>query len=279
MDLSRIKIPLDENGIELTIDIKDAYARQELAYISQHIGGSMSYLGETITPISNGSSINPIDINGEDVTVTSGTCVSYRGDIFLYNGRTWREFGSVGALKALAYKDEVEAEYTPEGTITKQYFSGKEARITANLVPRGRVDVSLEEVDEDEANFVPQGNVSAPNITIVPETAQIMSVTNFGRLPSCEFPQLYMQLDGEGLSFRWAEGTFDKGSAAGGAEEITVMTGISEAYSSAPQFQGTPQKLSCEFFGQGAQVEMEYTPEGEISTARFEGTPTTIKSS
>ena len=279
MEISRVTIPLDENGIEITIDIKDAYARQELASISQHIGGSMSYLGETTTPISTGSGINPIEIDGEDVTVTSGTCVSYRGGIFLYNGRTWREFGSVGALRALAYKDEVEAEYTPEGTITKQHFTGKEASITANVVPRGRVDLSMQETDEDDANYIPQGDVSAPNVTVVPETRQIMTVSSFGRLPTCEFPQLYMEVEGEGLSFRWAEGSFDQGSAAGGSEEVTVMTGVSEVVVSKPQFTGTPQKFSADFFGQGTQVDMDYTPEGEISTARFEGTPTTIRSS
>jgi len=279
MELSRIKIPLDETGLELTLEIKDAAARRTLADLSIRVNGTMSYVGETTTPIFSGSTVNPIEIDGQDFTATAGTCVSSRGGVFLYSGTTWREFGSVGALRALAYKDSVEAEYTPEGLITRPQFTGKPATMEASVIPRGRIEISQEEAEEGESyNFRAEGTVSAPTITIVPETRTIVAATGVTRPPSCEFPTLAMQLEGEGLSFVWGEGSFDSGSSSYGSEEVTVVTGITEARSTAPVFQGTPQKLSGSFIGQGSQVELEYTPEGEISIPRFEGTPATITS-
>lgn len=278
MELSRFRIPLNDTGLEIVVEIKDAKARAELADIAQHISGYMSYLGETATPISSGSSINPIEINGKDVTAIAGSVVSSRGGIFLFNGNVWREFGSVGALKALAYKDEVEAEYTPEGTITKPVFIGTKAEMSATIVPRGRIDITQEDPEDGEANFVAEGTVTAPNITVTPQTARIHALTNAGRLPTCEFPNITMELDGEGLLFGWQEGSFDPGSSGSTGEEITVVTGIAETKASEPRFVGKPKKLSGSFVGQGSQVELEYTPEGNITTPRFEGTPVTITS-
>ena len=279
MEISRFKVPLDENGLEIVVDIKDNEARQTLAEISQHIGGSMSYLGETMTPIISGSSINPIEINGEEVTVIAGTCVSSRGGVYLYTGTRWQEFGTVAALRALAYKDEVEAEYTPEGTITRQTFTGKTATMTASIIPRGRIDIAQEDAEEDEVNFVAKGTVTAPSVTVVPETTTIISATTAGRPPRCTFPTLGMRLDGEGIFFEWVDGSFDAGTSSSGSEEVTVVTGIREATVSQPVFHGTPQKLTGSFLGQGSQVDLDYTPEGEISTARFEGKTATIRSS
>jgi len=279
MEISRFKVPLDEDGLEITVEIKDAEARQTLAEISRHIGGSMSYLGETMTPIISGASINPIELNGEEVTVAAGTCVTSRGGIYLYTGTRWQEFGTVATLRALAYKDEVEAEYTPEGTITRQTFSGKAASMTASIIPRGRVDIAQEEANEGEANFVAKGMVTAPSVNVVPETTTILSATTAGRPPRCTFPALGMRLEGEGIIFEWVEGSFDAGTSSTGSEEVTVVTGIKETTVSQPVFYGTPQKLTGSFLGQGSQVDLDYTPEGEISTARFEGKTTTIRSS
>ena len=278
MNLSRIKFPVSENGIELTLEIKDPTARQLISEISTHVSGTMSYVGDTPTPISSGSSINPIEINGQDYTATSGTCVSSRGGIFLYTGTNWREFGSVAALRALAYKDSVSAEYKPEGTITRAEFTGKQAVITANTVPRGNVKITNEEVDEEEANFVAKGTVTAPTVKITPQTKTIVAVSTAGRKPSCVFPQLEMSLVGEGLSLTWKDGSFDPGTGGSGSEEIDVVTGFSEIKVTEPQFIGTPMKIEGKFQGEGSLVELDYKPEGEISVQRFEGEPATITS-
>ena len=278
MNLSRVKIPLDETGAELTIEIKDAVAREEIAAIARNISGTMSFLGETTTPISAGSGINPIEIDGQDFTAAAGTCVSSRGTIFLYDGRRWRTFGAVADLRALAYKDEVEAEYQPEGTITKPTFYGKTAVMTATIVPRGRIDFSQEDVAEEEANFIAEGRVTAPSVTVVPNLETIMAYKGGGKPPTCEFPKLTMHTEGENLVFSLEEGSFDPGSAATGGEPITVVTGIKEARAGEPQFHGTPKKLTGAFVGQSSPVDLEYTPEGEITTPEFRGTPVTITS-
>lgn len=41
-----------------------------------------------------------------------------KGLEFVYNGSAWQEFGSTGSLGALAFKDSVQATYTPAGTVT-----------------------------------------------------------------------------------------------------------------------------------------------------------------
>lgn len=72
-----------------------------------NLEGFTKYLGKTTTPLSDGSTTNPITINGESVTAESGDIVLYGNGEFIFDGTTWAAFGDLGALGNLAYKDTV----------------------------------------------------------------------------------------------------------------------------------------------------------------------------
>lgn len=56
-------------------------------------GGTTHYKGTTTTPISNGSTTNPITIDGESYTAVFGDVVVYGYTEFVFDGTTWSEFG------------------------------------------------------------------------------------------------------------------------------------------------------------------------------------------
>ena len=110
-DISKFVLPNGE-----AYDIKDAVARAAIGTIS----GAMTYLGTTTTAISDGSATNPITIGGKSVTVVAGNVVIYGNSEYVWSDTEskWREFGSTGSLKALAFKDSASGSYTPAGTVS-----------------------------------------------------------------------------------------------------------------------------------------------------------------
>lgn len=110
-DISKFVLPNGE-----AYDIKDAVARAAIGTIS----GAMTYLGTTTTAISDGSTTNPITIGGKSVTPTAGDVVIYGNSEYVWSDTEskWREFGSTGSLKALAFKDSASGSYTPAGTVS-----------------------------------------------------------------------------------------------------------------------------------------------------------------
>lgn len=78
-------------------------------------------------------------------------------------------------------------------------------------------------------NFTPQGSVSAPDITITPNTNVVNSISNVGTLPS-----LTMTVTNERLIIGWDAGTLPTKGV-----DQTVVTGISSVVSTQPSFIGT----------------------------------------
>jgi len=70
-------------------------------------GGGAAYIGETTTAITNGSDINPIVINGEEVKAKSGDIVKYIFTYYLFNGSVWSEFIDTSDLIVGLIVDEV----------------------------------------------------------------------------------------------------------------------------------------------------------------------------
>lgn len=99
-----------------TLYIKDAEARVEIEDIKTSITGAMHYAGVTTSVLSDGATTNPIVIDTENYTAAAGDVVIYGEMEYVYNGTKWQEFGSTGSLKALAFKDNASATYTPAGT-------------------------------------------------------------------------------------------------------------------------------------------------------------------
>ena len=54
--------------------------------------------GVTTTEITDGSSTNPVIINGESYTAKSGDMVTYNSTEFVFNGTVWQEFGAASTI-------------------------------------------------------------------------------------------------------------------------------------------------------------------------------------
>ena len=79
--VSQITIPVEVSGqvINVTYDIKDAYARQRI----EQLGNAIYWMGVTTTELTNGSTTNPITIEGESETADVGGMAQYDGEEFI----------------------------------------------------------------------------------------------------------------------------------------------------------------------------------------------------
>lgn len=109
-DISKITLP-DKN----TYNIKDATARELIS----SLGSPTHYIGVTTTEISDGSTTSSVLIGEVQHPAAAGDIVAYKNSEFVWSSteNKWREFGSTGSLKALAFKDAASAEYTPAGSV------------------------------------------------------------------------------------------------------------------------------------------------------------------
>ena len=115
-----------------TLWIKDAEARQEIEDIKSSITGAMHFIGVSSTAIADGDATGPWTINSKTYiasgTPAEGQVLLTAGDVAVYapagkaeqeyvwSGTKWQEYGSTGSLKALAFKDNASATYTPAGS-------------------------------------------------------------------------------------------------------------------------------------------------------------------
>lgn len=114
-------------------ELKDAKAWADIADIQSSITGAMHYLGASSTAIADGDKTGPWTIDGV-VFIASGTPAEGQvllkaGDVATYDNGTkelefvwsgaagaWREYGSTGSLKALAFKDSATGNVTCAGS-------------------------------------------------------------------------------------------------------------------------------------------------------------------
>lgn len=255
-DISKITLP---SGT--TYDIKDATARE----LIKTLGSPTSYLGVTTTAITDGATTSPITIGDKSVTPKAGDIVAYGSSEFVWSAveSKWREFGSTGSLKALAFKDSASASYTPAGSVSQPTFTGTKATISANYTPQGTVAISK---GTGTANYTPQGTVSTPTITVTPNTASVKPFGSAGTLPS-----FTATVSDETLTLGFSAGTLPSAGTA-----VTVATGIKSATASAPKFTGTGVELKAAFTGTAGTTTAEYTPAGTVEKPTFTGTAATI---
>lgn len=255
-DISKITLP---SGT--TYDIKDARARELIGSLS----GALTYLGITTTELVDGSTASPIVIGGTSVTPKAGDIAAYGNSEFVWSDveSKWREFGSTGSLKALAFKDSASGSYTPAGTVSQPTFTGTKATISSSFTPAGSVAISK---GTGTANYTPQGTVSAPDVTIRANSASVKPFGSTGTLPS-----FTASVSGETLSLGFSAGTLP---SAG--EAVNVITAIGSATASAPTFTGTGVELKAAFTGTAGTASAEYTPAGTIGTPTFTGSGATI---
>lgn len=104
-------------------------AEKRLADVESEVAklsNATHWLGVTTTSLTDGSTTNPITINGESVTAVSGDIVQdSNGNEYIFNGTAWQALGSsVGTLKAFAYADTGSVTITPAGTNASSTVTG-----------------------------------------------------------------------------------------------------------------------------------------------------------
>lgn len=142
-DISKITLPSGS-----TYDLKDKWARDQIASLS----GYTYYMGVTTTALSDGSTTNPVIINGSSVTANTGGICTYQSKEFIWNGTAWQEFGDLSALGDLAYADTASDTYTPQGSVSAT-FEGE---------PSG-VDITV--TTDSNGNYQPSGSISGTSFT------------------------------------------------------------------------------------------------------------------
>lgn len=80
-------------------------------------GGGSSFIGKTTTVLTDGSTTNPIIVNGKSVTAKNGDIALYDKQEFIFDGTYWNAFGDMSGLGNLAYKNSASGSFTPAGSV------------------------------------------------------------------------------------------------------------------------------------------------------------------
>lgn len=284
-DISKITLPSGQS-----YDLKDATARSQIQNIQTSITGAMHYVGTTTTALTDGSTTATITIDGDSMTLAAadaGAVAIYGQKEYVWNGSKWQEFGSTGSLKALAFKDNASATYTPAGSVSQPTFTGTSMTSTGTYTPAGSISTTTKSTTNKTATvsvaasgtttYQPGGIVSTPTITVTPSTTTVNSITAVGSLPSWTGV-----VADETLTIGWSAGTLPtKGS------DTTVVDGITSATSTQPDFTGTavrlvtgniavPSAYTSTWTGTEDNISVTGTPTGSVSQPTFSGTETTI---
>lgn len=138
------------------------------------LSNATHWLGITTTTLSDGSTTNPITINGASVTAVSGDIVQdSNGEEYIFNGTAWQKFGgSIGTLGNMAYVDTGTVTITPAGSNGSSSVSG-----TCSVTPSGTIGVG-----SGTANYTPAGSCSGTAVTLT--SGSVGSVTDAGSMPT-----------------------------------------------------------------------------------------------
>ena len=295
-----------------TYDIKDTYAREQIESITGDLTGGMHYLGVTTTTLTDGATTNPITIDSESVTAKAGDIAINGNKEYIWSdiSNGWREFGDLGSLRALAFKDSAagtttpagtvsqptftgtEANlslgYTPEGSVSQATFTGTQGSISADFTPAGNVTVAL---GEGNVNYTPAGSVAKPTFTgtqgtvVIEGGAGTATYTPEGTVTA---PDVTVTPTDTTVNSITAVGTlpeltttvnnevltigFSQGTLPTKGADTTVLTGATAALATAPVFTGTGTRLAGSFTPEGEVSKPDFTGTGVELTATFAGT-------
>lgn len=259
--------------------IRDEAARQAIAELQEMIAQVMHFRGKTLTELYDGATTSPIILVDDPSTPyypENGDVVTYRPEQdsdsdsdseepvreleFAWTGHHWQEYGSSGALKALAFKDTASSPYTPQGSINAQAFTGTEATIGVAGTAEAQVFTG------HPVDYTPAGVNTGANVTLTHDT--VNSITDVGTLPVLP---TFTVTNGKLIITGGNPGTLPtKGADQTVAVDVDTIT--------QPTFTGTLAQITAEGENATSAVSAsgQYTPEGDIEQANFSGTPTTI---
>lgn len=278
-----------------TYDLKDKQARDDIAAIQGAIAGGVTFMGETSTALTDGSTAKSIVINSATVTAVKGYLVVYNSKEFVFDGEKWIEMGDLSLIGDLGWKDSASGNFTPTGSVSQPTFSGNEMTSTGNFTPSGSVGLTsaaststgavgyISEIGTKSfsgtaatikpkvtaagtvvitkgtgtANYTPEGSVAAPTISVktAGATTTVNSITAVGTLPS-----LTTTVANETLTIGFDQGTLPTKGA-----NTTVKTGDAAYQATAPAFTGTGAELKATFTGTEVEGSASYTPAGTVT--------------
>ena len=125
-----LTVPVNIDGTiqNVTYDIEDEYARQRIA----ELGSAVYWMGVTTTALSDGSTTNPITINGQSKTAETGGMAQYDGVEYVWSDTdAWQELGH-GNFGALAFKNSASGSFTPQGSVS--VTKGSDTTTTVNSI-------------------------------------------------------------------------------------------------------------------------------------------------
>lgn len=96
--------------------------------------GGVRCLGTTTTALYDGSTANPIVIDGVSVTAKRNDIAFYDEGEYMFNGATWSKFGDLSGLGDLAYKNTASGSYTPAGTVSQPTTTATVHSTTVNSI-------------------------------------------------------------------------------------------------------------------------------------------------
>lgn len=155
-----------------TYDIVDQGARD----LIDALGNYTVFLGVTSTALTDGSTTNPVTINGESVTARTGDIVTYGSEEFIFNGTAWQSFGDLSGLGDLAFKDSASGNFTPQGSVTvgtsaSKHAVSKASSGTTTYTPEGTVSFvstggqgyAVSKAASGTSTYTPEGSVGLTN--------------------------------------------------------------------------------------------------------------------
>lgn len=230
--------------------VKDIEAHQRLDALVSTTGGGISYIGVTTTPLADDSRVTSLEINSQNITAKRGDLVIYEKKEFIYDGTAWHEFGDMGSLKSLAFKDSASTQYTPAGNIVLNGATG------VDYTPAGTIsgtNLTLSGGDSNKLNTVKLGVEST--------TVKEVKKWNAGSMFNVQYDQDAESItfvDGVLPSLETDDSQVAKQLINGASDGITVATG------------------SISSNGEGDTVVTSSPTSGTIESQTFVGTPTKI---
>lgn len=253
--------------------LKDEEAREKIEALSS----ATHFIGKTTTEMTDGHT-GPVIVDGKTITPQAGDIVyAENGGLsgkeveFIFNGTKWQELGSTGNLKALAFKDNASATYTPAGTVSQPTFTGTQGNVSVNGTATGNITSA---VAADKGNYTPTGTIDSPAITVTPITASGKLVTDAGTAASYTLPTLTTDVANETLTISFNQGTFTPNTVPTLEASPSALTAVSAALATNPVFTGQATNLT--FTGTAFDSTGTFTPAGTVSQPTFAGTEATI---
>lgn len=157
-----------ENMLGASNELQPPQTRVEellMEILEQGGGGgekAVKWIGVTTTPLSDGATTNPIQVDGKSITAVRGDMASYDHEEFIYDGEVWQALGNVSGLGLLAFKDSASSTVDDYVTDASSTFTGDALTSTGT--------------------FTPDGTIS----DVVLSTDSVNSMTNAGALPTAE---------------------------------------------------------------------------------------------